>query len=174
MILIGPFHLRIFCMWGTRMNSFPLTGLSTGPSPTIPSQGWSWDMGQWVCLGWEPTARQGRAVVSWRPALLQGHRSRGWQCQDNDMGIWTVGRVEVKSEALQNKAPAGSSRTARPFTHLSNLKETPTLFYIQIYWASEDFSLQEKLLSSIFQTGYPNTDPALLQVEKVKDATFNP
>lgn len=69
------------------------------------------------------------------------------------MGTWAVGRMGVRGEPLQSKAPAGPSSAARPLTHFSHLKETQMLFHIQIYWASEDCSPQEKLLSSIFQTG---------------------
>ena len=40
-----------------------------------------------------PIAGQGRAVGSWREALLWGHWSRSWQAQGAAMGSWAVGRV---------------------------------------------------------------------------------
>lgn len=39
-----------------------------------------------------PMAGQGRAVGSWRPALLWHWWDRGWQPQGTDVGSWTMGR----------------------------------------------------------------------------------
>lgn len=40
-----------------------------------------------------PVAGQGRAVASWRPALLQCCWGRGWWPQEADMGSWAMGKL---------------------------------------------------------------------------------
>ena len=51
-----------------------------------------------------PMAGQGRAVGSWRLALLWHHWGRDWQAQGADMGSCAVGRWGEPREAGQRQS----------------------------------------------------------------------
>lgn len=93
-------------------------------------------------------------------------------------GHGQLGCGQGEGEALQGMAPAGPSSVARLLTHFSGLKETKHCFISRFTVALKTavfqksfFPLFSKLEANL---NYPNTDPAPLQVKKVKDPIFTP